>query len=144
MQIMRGELVLCYLVEVDKDFGATNNIKYMQVPMSHWRQQSKKIGNVLIDTGMIKNCGVNQDQWRVKYWAGNVLVLRLYSAMKVGKILLVEGQQDQTTQFALCLVLFFMLVHMVAINYKGKFQAKERVMMLWPYFLFFSALMKCT
>ena len=92
----------------------------------------KTIGNVLIDTGMIKNCGVNHDQWRVKYCSVNVLVLRLYSEMKVGKILLVEGQQDQTTQFALCLVPFFMGVHMVAVNYKGKLQSKERVMMLWP------------
>ena len=93
---------------------------------------------MLIDTGMIKNCGVNQDQWRVKYWSVNVLVLRLYSEMKVGKILLVEGQQGQTTQVALCLVLFFMRVHLVAVSYKGKFQAKEYLMMLWPYFLFFS------
>ena len=23
----------------------------------------KKIGNVIIDTGMVKKCGVNQDQW---------------------------------------------------------------------------------
>ena len=65
------------------------------------------IGNVMIYTGIIKNFVVNQDQWRVKYWAGNVLVLHLYSAMKVGKILLVEGQQDQTTQVALCLVILF-------------------------------------
>ena len=41
MQRIRGELVLHYLVVVDRDFDATNNIKYMQVPMSHWRQQSK-------------------------------------------------------------------------------------------------------
>ena len=92
----------------------------------------------MIDTVMIKKCGVNQDQWQVKDWVGNFLVIHLYYAMKLGKILLVEGQQGQTTQVALCLVLFFMRVHLVAVSYKGKFQAKEYLMMLWPYFLFFS------
>ena len=38
---MRGELVLNYLVVLDRDFDATKNIKYMQVKMSHWRQQNK-------------------------------------------------------------------------------------------------------
>ena len=41
MQIMWGELVLYYLVVVYRYFDATNNIKYMQVPMYHWREKSK-------------------------------------------------------------------------------------------------------
>ena len=41
MQIMRGELVIYCLVVVDRDFDTTKNIKYMKVPMSCWRQQSK-------------------------------------------------------------------------------------------------------
>ena len=41
MQIVRGEVVLNYLVVVHRNFYATNNIKYMQVPMSNWKQQSK-------------------------------------------------------------------------------------------------------
>ena len=40
-QRMQGGLVLHYLVVVDRDFDATNNIKYMQVIMCHWRQQIK-------------------------------------------------------------------------------------------------------
>ena len=55
------------------------------------------IGNVMIDTGIIKNFAVNQDQWRVKDWSSDIIVIRLYSAATVGKILLVEGQQNQTT-----------------------------------------------
>ena len=43
------------------------------------------------------------------YWASDLLELRLYSAVAVGKILSVEGQKDQTTQVALCLVQFFCL-----------------------------------
>ena len=105
--------------------------------MSHWRQQSKKIVNVMIDTGMIKKCGVNRDQQRVKYLASGLLVLRLHYAVKVGKIFLVEIQKDQTTQVALCLVLFFMRVHLFPVICKGKIQAKERVMMLWSSFIYF-------
>ena len=41
IQRMRGELVPHYLVVVDRDFDATNNIKYMQAPMCHWRKKSK-------------------------------------------------------------------------------------------------------
>ena len=75
--------------------------------MSHWRKQSKKIGNVLIDTGMIKKCGVCQDQWGFKYWSSNIFVLRLYYVATVGKLFLLGGHQYQTTQVSLCLVLFF-------------------------------------
>ena len=76
----------------------------------------KIIGNVLIDNGIIKKFVVNQYQLRVKYWASDIIVLRLYSAVIVGKILSVEGHQDQTTQVDLCLVLFFMRVHLVDVN----------------------------
>ena len=109
----------------------------MQVPMSHWRQQSKKNVHVLIDTGMNNNCGFNQDKWKVKYWARNILVICLYSAVTVGKILLVEGQKNQTTQVALYFSLFFIRVQLVAVNFKGKLQDKERVVMLWSSLLFF-------
>ena len=40
---MRGNLVLNDLVVVYRDFDATKNIKYIQVPMSHWKQQSEKL-----------------------------------------------------------------------------------------------------
>ena len=86
---------------------------------------------------MIKKCGVNQDQWRVKYWARNILVLLLYSSVTVGKIFLVGGQKYQTTQVVLCLVLFFMRVHLVSVNFKGKFHAKESVIISCSYFLLF-------
>ena len=56
--------------------------------------------------------------------------------MAVGKILSGEGQQDQTTKVALCLVILFMQLHLVAVNFKGKLQSKERVMMLWSFLLF--------
>ena len=39
----------------------------------------KTIGNVLIDTGMIKESGINQELWRVKDWADDLLVLKLCS-----------------------------------------------------------------
>ena len=92
---------------------------------------------MIIDTGNIDKCGVNQDQWRVKDRASNLLVLILYSTVTAGKILSAEGQKYQTNQVALCLVLFFMQVHLVAVNCKGTIQYKERVMTLWYYFLFF-------
>ena len=38
----------------------------------------------------------------------DLLVIRLDSAVTVGKILLVEGHKYQTTQVVLCLVLFFL------------------------------------
>ena len=61
----------------------------------------KTISNVLIDTGTINKCGVNKDKQRVKYWAIYLPVILLYSDVTVGKILSVEGQQDQTIQVAL-------------------------------------------
>ena len=92
---------------------------------------------MLTDTGIIKKYGFNQDKWQVKYWASDILVLHLYSTVAVGKIFSVEGQQDQTIQVALCLVLLFMRVNLVSVNFKGTIQARERVMMLWSSFLFF-------
>ena len=61
----------------------------------------------------------------------------MYYAMTVGEILSVKGQQDKTTHISVCLVLLFMRVHMIAVNFKGNLQANELVMMLWSYFLFF-------
>ena len=91
----------------------------------------------MIDTVMIKKCGVNQDQWRVKDWESYFLVLRLHSAVTVGEILSVKGQQDKTTHISVCLVLLFMRVQLVDVNFKGNLQAKEHVTMLWSYFRFF-------
>ena len=57
----------------------------------------KTIGNVMIDTGIINNFVVNQDQCRVRDCSIGLIVIRLYSTVTVGKILLVEGQKNQTT-----------------------------------------------
>ena len=91
----------------------------------------------MIYTVMAQKCGFNQDEWKVKYWTSNILVIRLYSEVTVGKILSFEVRKYQTTQVALYLFLFFMRFHLVAVNFKGNIQAKEHVMMLWSSFLFF-------
>ena len=41
MQIMQGELFIHYFFVVDRYFDATNTIKYMQLPVYHWRKQNK-------------------------------------------------------------------------------------------------------
>ena len=83
----------------------------------------KTIGNLMIHTGIIKKCGVNQDQQRVKYWASNPIVIHLHSAVTVHKLLSAEGRKYQSTQVAICFVLIFTRVHLVAVNFKVNLQA---------------------
>ena len=69
----------------------------------------KSIGSILIDEGMVKAAGVNQEIWRVKDWADDHRVLRLYSADTVFKILhLMNCKHDPTTVAITCLHLYFM------------------------------------
>ena len=96
----------------------------------------KTIGNCLIDTGMLKLLGINQELYIVKDFASDKSVLELNSSNTVAKILGLEGQ-DTATQLTLALNLFFMRVHLFAVNCKGKLQPRERVTMLWSSLLFF-------
>ena len=95
----------------------------------------KTIGSCLIDTGMVKASGIKQELWRVKDWADDLIVLKLYSSETVFEILKLKGPQDLRTIAITCLTLFFQCVHLVAVNCKDKLKASERVTMIWHSFL---------
>ena len=96
----------------------------------------KTIGKTLIDTGLLKSAGVSQDLWRVKDFASDLLVLKLASANTVGMVLSVACA-DYKAAFALATTLFFVRVHLFAVNSKGAINAQERVVMLWSSFIYF-------
>ena len=96
----------------------------------------KTIGKTLIDTGLLKSAGVSQDLWRVKDFASDLLVLKLASANNVGMVLSVACA-DYKAAFALATTLFFVRVHLFAVNSKGAINAQERVVMLWSSFIYF-------
>ena len=83
-----------------------------------------------------KESGINQELWRVKDWADDLLVLKLCSGDTAARILSLKGAQDETSQVVTCLALFFNRVHLVAINCKDVISAKQSVEMLWSEFLF--------
>ena len=91
----------------------------------------KTIGIYMIDTGMIKKCGIPNEEWRVKDFASDRLVLNLCSARTALAMLNLPGQ-EQESQVVLALTLFFKRVHLFSINAKGNIvTARERVVMLW-------------
>jgi len=94
----------------------------------------KTIGTELIDTGMLKKV-LPLKLYRVKDFASDLLVLQLNSAESASKVLDLDNQ-DSTTQMTLALTLFFMRVHLFAVNCKGKLTATERVTMLWSSLIF--------
>ena len=79
--------------------------------------------------------GISQNFLRPKYFAHNLLVLRLASSEIVHNILQVEFPYLKSL-IILTLTLFFMLDYLAAVNYKGKLMAKERISMLWLSFIF--------
>ena len=96
----------------------------------------KTIGSYLIDTGMITKAGVASRAVQVKDFASDALVLELFSSNTIEKILELKNE-DTETQMTLCLVLFFMRVHLFAVNCKGVLTANERVTMVWTSMIFF-------
>lgn len=97
----------------------------------------KTIGPCLIKVGMMKASGIKQELWKVKDWADDLIVLKLYFLKTVFGILKLEGPQDLRTILAIttCLTLFFQSVHLVAVNCNDKLKALERVTMIWHSFL---------
>ena len=105
--------------------------------VKNWRYQLigiglgfKTIGVFLIDPGLLKCTDISNTLWRVKDFASDLLVLRLASSTTVEKVLKLKCQEPQS-QIILSLSLFFMRVHLCAVNCKGTLTAKERVTMLW-------------
>ena len=96
------------------------------------KEHRKLIGSALIDRRMVKAAVINQEIWRVTYWTDDDIVMCLCSADMVFKILyLKNGTQDPVTIAITCLHFYFMLVYLVAVNYKGIIKAKECVSMIW-------------
>ena len=67
----------------------------------------KTIGNVLINSGMIKKSGINQELWIFRDWSDNLLVLKLCSGDTTAKIISLEGLHDPITQVIICLAFFY-------------------------------------
>lgn len=95
----------------------------------------KTIGSMLIDTGLLKVARINQDLWRIKDFASDLLVLKLASATTAASVFSVQCA-DTDAAVALATVLFFKRVHLFAVNSKGCSTATERVVMLWSSFIF--------
>ena len=126
LRFMKGEISHTAMTDTNHN---GKNLRYQALLGGN---MVKTIGCVLIDGGMVKAGGVKQEIWRVKDWADDHIVLRLYSAETVFKILnLMNGKQDAATVAVTCLHLYFMRVHLVAVNCKGILKAQERVTMIW-------------
>ena len=103
LRFLKGELT--YTAMTDTNHNG-KNLRYQAMLGGN---TVKSIGCTLIDGGMVKAAGIIQEIWRVKDWADDHIVLRLYSADTVFKILhLANGKQDPTTIAVTCLHLYFM------------------------------------
>ena len=89
----------------------------------------------MIDSGMIVVSLTSNKLFEVKDFACDRLVLDLCSADTVSKILNLEDE-DPVTNITLCLTLYFMRVHLFAVNCKGQLSANERIVMLWSSLIF--------
>ena len=67
---------------------------------------------------LLPKSGIAQDLWRGKYFSSDLIVLKLASANYVSKILVIE-YSEQDSSFDLCTPLFFVRVHIYALNMKG-------------------------
>ena len=77
----------------------------------------KTFGILLVDTGLVKEAKVPQELWRVKDFASDLLVLQLASEKTVLLVLSAEIT-DPGSAFYLSSSLFFMRVHLFAVNEK--------------------------
>jgi len=93
------------------------------------------IGRYFIDPGLPKRAELPVEIYIIKDFASDFLVLDLVSATHVAKILDLPNQ-DHATKIVTSLTLFFLRVHLFAINSKGKLSARERIIMLWCSLLF--------
>ena len=101
------------------------------------------IGAVLIDSGAYQAAGIPARLISPKDFSCDSIVLTLYSEDSVSKLLLLNGHQDPCSIVVTCLNLFFMRVHLFAVNSKHELKPVERVQMLWHSFCGSFTLMVC-
>ena len=65
------------------------------------------------------------------------IVLTLYSEDTVSKLLSLNGHQNPRSMVVTCLNLFFMKVHLFAMNTKHRLKSIERVQMVWHSLVWF-------
>ena len=95
----------------------------------------KTIVSVLIDAGVFKAAGIKQKLYTIKDWASDGLVLQLFSADTVPKILDLKGPQDKRSLAITLINFFFHRAYLAEVNMKYVIYTEHRVTMLWSAFI---------
>ena len=76
----------------------------------------KWLGGHIVDPDMLRRAGVSEDLWRIKDFASDLLVLRLYSVETITRILMLDDDDDAGSVGILCALLFFGNARLYAVN----------------------------
>ena len=95
----------------------------------------KIIEAVIIDDGVFKTAGIKQELYIIKDWTSDELVLQLFSADTVSKVLDLKGPQDKRSLAVTLLGIFFHRAHLAVVNMKYVIDPEHRVTMLWSNFI---------
>ena len=112
-----------------------HNVKNGRYQMVVGRNSVKTIGQAIIDTGFFPLAEIEQELWRVKDFALDLIVLKLASTKTVFAILSLLPA-DPVSNKATCITLFFMRMHLFAVNNNVIVTAKTRVFLLWSSLIF--------
>ncbi len=146
-------------VSCDKEFVVSNLLKFLQAKQDYlsitdpnhniknFRYQViggsgiRSIGKFVVDADLVRVAGIKMELWRIKDFASDGLVLELASAKTVTSLCSLESKEDGKTIVTLCLILFFMRLHLFAVN-GTTLPARKRVYFLWSSMLFLTSVRK--
>ena len=98
--------------------------------------KATSLGCYVIDVGLLKASGIATELYIIKDFASDLLVLKLCSPSTLRSILNCENQELQS-KLVFCHILYWMRVHLYAVNTKSNLGATKRVVMVWSALLVF-------